>query len=561
MLGISFVLNLLVIRNFALIESLELEPAAGFTVLTGETGAGKSIVLSALNLLLGGKAAADLIRQGEEQALVEALFYAPASVSEDTPESELVLKRVVNREGRNRVQINGGLSTISNLAETSLKLVSLCGQHEQQSLLKPEEHLFLLDAFAGLNIKREAVGRLVREVNDIDRQIKELKHNLARQEERGAWLKQMVKELEDASLNVDEEERLLEEHKLLAHSGQRADLSQEAYYTLYGADKGAVLTILNRVMGKARQLADLDPAMAPLAKTLEDNYYSLEDAAHQLRDYNSKVAHEPGRLEWIEERLSTLQRLTRRYGGRVEDALDALHKAKEELNGLEGGELRLSELDRARQKALDAALVEARELSRARGETAPLFAARVEGELKDLGMSACLFEARLSAPAGTHIITPEGALNSRGLETVEFYLAPNPGEGFRPLARTASGGELSRLLLALRSLTAREMGSPTLIFDEVDAGIGGDVGLAIGRKLAQLSQNAQVLCITHLPQIAAFADCHFKVSKQVSQGRTSTRLTRLSDEERLHEVGRMLGSGDMALAHARELLAAARPGA
>ncbi len=550
-------LNLLIIRNFALIESLELEPAAGFTVLTGETGAGKSIVLSALNLLLGGKAATDLIRQGEEQAQVEALFIPPARLRENPEQGELVLKRVVSREGRNRVQINGSLSTLSSLAELAAGLVSLCGQHEQQTLLRPEEHLLLLDAFAGLSQERKLVGKLVGAVQGLDRELAELTQNLSRQEERRAWLSQVIKELEEAKLNPVEEAELLEERKLLANAGQRADLSQEAYYCLYGADKGSALSSINRALTRARQLAEIDSQVESLVKALEEGYYSLEDAAYSLRDYHGKVALTPGRLDWIEERLSVLQRLTRRHGGSVEAALSALAQAKEELAALEGGEERLAELQQKRQRALSQALGAARALSQKRAQAAPEFAAQVVEELKDLGMSACLFEARLSPPSANCVGSAGGPLNRRGLETVEFYLAPNPGEGFRPLARTASGGELSRILLALRGLTARELGSPTLIFDEVDAGIGGDIGLAVGRKLAALAQNAQVICITHLPQIAAFASCHFKVSKQVSGGRTATQLTRLDDAARLAELARMLGSGQSALNHAQDLLQSA----
>lgn len=546
-------LSLLLIRNFALIENLELEPVPGFTVLTGETGAGKSIVLAALNLLLGGKAAADLIRQGEEQAQVEAMFYAPPTMAEQLGQEELVLKRVVSREGRNRVQINGSLNTLANLASLSAGLVSLCGQHEQQSLLRPEEHLLLLDAFAGLQEQRLRVTELVRRVIAIEREIKTLDENLSRREERRLWLQQQIKELDEANLTAGEDERLWEEQKLLANVGQRADLSHDAYYALYGADKGAALSAINKALNNTRHLAELDPKLAPLCQSMEESYYNLEDAAHQLRDYNSRIAHEPGRLNWIEERLSQLQRITRRYGGSVEDALAALDKAKAELETLDGGQESLQKLEKQKQQALAEALAEARLLSRARHEAAPAFAEQAMAELHELGMPACLFEVRFSEPSG--LATAQGRLSSRGLEMVEFYLAPNPGEGFRPLARIASGGELSRLLLALRSLTARQLGSPTLIFDEVDAGIGGDIGLAVGRKLASLAKDAQVICITHLPQIAAFADCHFRVSKQVSGGRTATGLERLDDEQRLQELARMLGTGQSALAHAKELVA------
>ena len=545
-------LNFLLIRNFALIQHLELEPASGFTVLTGETGAGKSIILSALNLILGAKAAADLIRQGEEQASVEALF----SLDQNT--AELLLKRVVNREGRNRVQIDGNLGTLSALTELSIPMVSLCGQHEQQSLLKPEEHLAMLDAFAGLQGEKEQMLEAFRAIMDIERQIRKTQEDLSRGQERGQWLRQVINELEEARLDVEEEEALRAEYQLLRNAGQRSELSQGAYVALYAAEKGAALSSLNKALGLARELAGLDERMQEVASALEESYFTLEDLAYSLRDYASKVGAEPGRLDQIEERISHLQRIARRHGGSVESALQALALARAETATLENGEEELLQLNNQKLKAIEHALQVALALSQARQKAAPLLAGQVENELKELGMSACQFEARFFKPGGQTIETSAGPLSGRGLEAVEFYLAPNPGEGFRPLIRTASGGELSRLLLALRGISARQMGSPTLIFDEVDAGIGGDVGLAVGGKLARLAQNAQVICITHLPQIAAFADRHFQVVKQVIDGRTTSQLNLLDDADREDELARMLGAGPSARSHARELLRMAK---
>jgi DNA repair protein RecN (Recombination protein N) len=557
------VLNLLIIRNFALIENLELEPAPGFTVLTGETGAGKSIILSALNLLLGAKAAVDLIRQGEEQAQVGAVFSLPAAGLEDDNEGgdemlmeagdELLLARTVSRQGRNRVQINGNLSTLNLLAQASSRLVSLCGQHAQQTLLLPQQHLLLLDSFACLLDLRSQVGDMVKQIFALDENIKRIKDNLERREERRAWLLSQVQELAQANISLEEEQALLEEQRLLANSAMRADLSQQAYYLLYGAEKGTALKAIKKAQDLVEELAALDPPMESLNQVLNDCYYALEDVSQQLRDYSGKVSHDPGRLDWIEERLNSWQRLARRHGGSLDDALKFLQSARQELTSLESGQEELAELLASRNKLLTEALALANRLSQARMRAAPNFSARVVEELKDLGMQSCQFEVRIAPPQGRVLASAQGPLSRYGLEAVEFFLAPNPGEGFHPLTRTASGGELSRLLLALRGVTARQAASPTLIFDEVDAGVGGDVGMAVGRKLARLAKDAQIICITHLPQIAAFADCHFKVSKQVQDNRTASYLTKLDDDTRLEELARMLGAGGSALAHARRL--------
>jgi DNA repair protein RecN (Recombination protein N) len=550
-------LGLLLIKNFALIQNLELEPAPGFTVLSGETGAGKSIILSALNLLLGAKAGNDLIRQGEDAASVEALFYLSSekmSGRADLAQAELLLKRTVNREGRNRVQVNGEINTLNALTELSSPLISLCGQHSQQSLLKPEEHLVLLDEFVGQEDMRAEMARNFKLVTDFDRQIAQLQEELSRRKERELWLKQIIEELEAAQLNPEEEETLKAEHRLLHNAGQRAELSQSAYHALYGAEKSNILSGLHKVLTGLRDLSQLDESLSAQAKTVEECYYILEDTAYVLRDYNAKVAHEPGRLDWIEERISLLQRLARRHGGSVASALERLQQARQELDSLDQGHDQLQRLALDREKALQQAVQTARQLSEQRKHAAPLLVRRVEEELKELGMANCKFEVRFFPPTGSTVPSAAGELGRQGLEGAEFYLAPNPGEGFRPLARTASGGELSRLLLALRGLSAGHSAAPTLVFDEVDAGVGGDVGLAVGRKLARLARGAQVICITHLPQIAAFADRHYRVSKQVNEGRTSSNLTLLEPVQRVEELGRMLGHGDSARRHAQELL-------
>jgi DNA repair protein RecN (Recombination protein N) len=553
------VLSLLLIKNFALIQNMELEPSPGFTVLSGETGAGKSIILAALNLLLGAKAGTDLIRQGEETAAVEALFHlspreADLLPEEIEPQAGLLLKRVVNRQGRNRVQVNGSLSTLNALLACSSPLVSLCGQHEQQSLLKAEEHLSLLDAFAGQSQACRRQSLAFKEISGLEERIVRGREVLSRRQEEEERLRQVIAELEEARLRAGEEEELKNEYSLLRNAGQRADLSRNAYMYLYGAEKGNVLAGLKKALTALRELAQLDGNLALAAQSMEECYYTLEDLAYSLRDYGAQAEGGTGRLERLEERISLLQRLSRRYGGSVESALAYLEEARKELAGWGEGREELDRLGAARDRAVTAAAEQAQKLSAARREAARRLTSQVEEELKGLGMGNCRFEVRFLPPCGMTVNSPAGPLGSQGLEGAEFFIAPNPGEGFRPLARTASGGELSRLLLALRGISARQMDSPTLIFDEVDAGIGGDMGINVGRKLASLAASAQVICITHLPQIAAFADRQYRVSKQISGGRTSTSLLLLDHKAREEELSRMLGTGESARRHARDLL-------
>jgi DNA repair protein RecN (Recombination protein N) len=558
-------LTFLRITDFALIEALELELGPGLTVLSGETGAGKSIILAAVDLLLGRRASADLIRAGAEAAVVEAQFAldpegpAAARLAQAGLEAgeELVVRRVVSREGKNRVQINGALATLGLLAELGPELVALCGQHAHQDLLRPGEHLVLLDAFAGLEERRGGVAAAVAEVRRLEAARQEKARALARREERREELAATVAELEAAELDPEEEEALKAERRLLANAEQVARLAGQAQAGLVEAE-GAAVEVLGRARGLLAELARLDPRAEPLSQRLDEVFFQAEDLAHDLQAYSGRLSFEPGRQDWVERRLHELQRLTRKHGGDVAGALEVLAEARAELAGLQQGEEELQTLEARRDQALEEALALARELSARRRRAAGRLAAAAGRELAGLGLASCRLEVELAPPAGAGAVdTPEGPLSSRGLEQAEIFIEPNPGEGLRPLRRIASGGELSRILLALKGLVASRRGAPTQIFDEVDAGIGGETGFAVGRRLKRLSRGAQVLVITHLPQIAAFADRHFTVQKQAKAGRTITRVAGLDQAGRVEELARMLtGGGAEATAreHARRLM-------
>ncbi|MBU2519061.1 MAG: DNA repair protein RecN [Proteobacteria bacterium] len=562
-------LTYLGIKNFALIESLGLEPGPGLTVLTGETGAGKSIILAAVSMLIGQRADSDLIRAGSDQAILEAQFQLDAAsdpaqrLADEGMEGEageLVVRRLVSREGRNRVQVNGNLATLGLLADLGPELVSVVGQHASQALLKSEEQLWLLDAFAGLEDQAQAVGRAVGAVRELDQEIGEHQQALERRTQRRQELEFLVKELEAANLDPEEEAALKAERQIMANSEEIAALARQTHQGLYAAD-GSALETVDRHRAVLSQLAELDPRLKETAARLEEAFYLLEDVAHQVRDYEAGLSFDPHRLDWLEERLHGIHRLTRRHGGDVAGALEALAQAKEELAGLDSGEQRLEELKAKRQRALRDALALAQELSQARREAAPRLAQAAEAELAQLSLASCRMRISFNEPGGSALETSAGSLGGRGLEQAEILIAPNPGEGFRPLRRIASGGELSRMLLALRTLVARRHGAPTLIFDEVDAGIGGATGAAVGKKLASLAREGQVVCITHLPQIAAWADRHYAVEKMAVDGRTATRLKLLDQAGRLDELSRMLAGGgpeSTARQHAGQLLDSAR---
>ena len=559
------------IKDFALIESLDLGLGRGLTVISGETGAGKSIILAAVGLLMGGRAAADLIRRDADSALVEAQFQleeensAAAKLEEAglwEKDGELIIQRVVSGQGKNRVRANGSLVNLSLLSGMGQGLMNICGQQAQQGLLRPEEHLLFLDAFAGLEAPRREVGRAVSGVRELDRQIEAQARAIAERERRKEWLIATVDELEAAGLSVEEEGELKAERRLLANAEKVAGLCREAFYGLYGDENGSALLIMGKVRDLLEDLSRLDERTAALGKKAEELFYLLEDLSHGVRDYKNSLVFDPARLDWVESRLAGLQRITRKHGGDAASALETLEQAREELSSLERGDQRLKELQKKRETALAKALAKARELSARRQKAAPELAAAVEAELAQLGMAACRFQAEFAPPGQGALESESGPLGSRGLEAVEFLIAPNPGEGFRQLQRIASGGELSRILLALQSLAAAQKGSATQIYDEVDAGIGGAVGDAVGRKLSGLARNCQVICITHLPQIAAWADAHFVVKKETRDGRTATVLSPALDKNgRVAELARMLaGGGDeaTALRHAGQLLASAR---
>ena len=533
-------LRFLRIKRLAVIDAAEVEFQPGLNVLTGETGAGKSILVEAVGLLLGGRASADLIRTGEETAVIEAIF--------ESGGEEILVRREITAQGRSRAFVNGDLTSVSGLRELAGRLVELHGQHEHHTLLDPSTHLSVLDAFGGLQpqagLVAAAFERLQRSRDELSRVRRAVADRDARQE----IVTFQLSELDRAAPVPGEDEELAALRRVLAGAERVERLCLEGYASLYDSDD-AVLPRLGGVWRRIAELAELDGRFRPYLEARDGVKGQLEDLASFLRDYAAGIQASPERLQQTEERLALLERLKRKHGPTLGDVIRTRDSLRAELTELERGDERVAELEGEAAAAAAGFLAAARSLSTSRRTLAADFGAGLVAILGELAMDQTRFDVRFNPEP-----LPDGAWGATGIDAVEFFISPNPGEELRPLARIASGGELSRLMLGIKTLTATtrhgfsgaasrppSAAAPGLIFDEVDAGIGGRVADVVGRKLRALGSAFQVLCITHLPQIAASADAHFLIDKRVEAGRTWTTVTRLDAEQRVEEIGRMLG--------------------
>jgi DNA repair protein RecN (Recombination protein N) len=546
-------LRFLRIRNLAVIEAVEVEFEPGFNVLTGETGAGKSILVEAVGLLLGARASADLVRTGEPQATIEAIF-------DEAGGRELIVRREISNQGRSRSFIDGALATASALRDLSARLVELHGQHEHQALLDPLAHLPLLDDYAG-------AGEIATEVGSVWTRLRSRRDELERsrmdEREKSARLDLIgfqLGEIEKAAPKPGEDEELAATRQVLASAERIQRLCEESYATLYDRDD-AVLAGLGGIWKRVGELATIDPQFAPYVESRDAIKSQLEDLAFFLRSYADGIDASPARLQEVEDRLALLDRLKRKYGPTLQDVVERRTALARERDLLTGAGERADDLLKTLEAATSEYLSMARELSRRRRTAAVHFARDVEALLDELAMAQTRFEVRFNDGE-----LPESGWSELGIDHAEFFVSPNPGEELRPLARIVSGGELSRVMLALKTLANTTSGSmfesnpvapKTLIFDEVDAGIGGRVADVVGSRLHDLGKRFQVLCITHLPQIAARGDAQFLIEKSIRGSRTVTRVERLDQEGRIEEIARMIGGAsitEQTRASARELL-------
>ena len=555
------------IKNFAVIDEAALDFGAGLNVLTGETGAGKTIVLNALGLISGGRVSAEIIRHGEEEASVEALFAESPEPLRDKlreggygGEDEMVIKRIVSRSGKNRIYLNGSLCPLGFLGEAGSCLIHIYGQHEHQALLNPETHLRLLDSYGGLEPKAEDMKERYRSLGLAWKSLKEAKDLLDKRKREEELLRLQAREISQARLQTGEEEELRAKKNILIHAEKLFQGCKEGEDLLYDGED-ALISRLGRYVLRLKELANIDGGLNEAVELLNSSQAQLQEATTVLRRYTGKIQFDPGALEQLEDRLAEINRLKRKYNGTVEDILKIEKTIEEELQALGRGEEEIPMLERAFEKARSSAWQTAEALSAERKKVAKKLKKAMEKEVEGLGMAGTIFEACfLSEEAGGDeppFLIGGKRVTEQGMDQVEFYFSPNPGEAVKSLAKIASGGELSRLMLAIKSLVLTQGDIPTLLFDEVDAGIGGRVAEIVGKKLKKVADSYQVLCVTHLPQIAALADSHYVVQKEVVKGRTFTEVKKLNDNERVAEVARMLGGvkiTEKARRHAEEMV-------
>ncbi|CAM3741378.1 DNA repair protein RecN [Aeromicrobium ponti] len=552
-------LNEISIRNFAIIEALSVSFEKGLTVLTGETGAGKSIIIDAIHLLVGGRGSAEFVRHGEDKAEIEGLFQLDdpkhpcyRKTSEFGIEIEdgmVVLRRDISKSGKSVCRVNGKLVTISTLREIGSTLIDIHGQHEHQELMDETMHLSLLDQFGGNKISN-ALAEYQRVYKTYESTLKKLK-NLSENEQQMAHRLDLIQfqmdEIQSAQLKINEDEELFEERRKLSNFERIYDSLQSGYNGLQGEQKG--LDWIGMVMGHLQDAAELDPSYKEIAENVSNSFYMLEDAARLLRNEMDFMEYDPQRLNEIEDRLNEINGLKRKYGKTVEEVLEYAAKIEEEIETLQNKETHIDKLQKEVAALKKDLLVEAEELSQLRKKAALQLTKLIHKELKELYMEKTVFEVRFSSE-------PDSFLKN-GIDRAEFYISTNPGEPVKPLSKIASGGELSRIMLALKSIFSKHQGVTSIIFDEVDTGVSGRVAQAIAEKIHHVSVNSQVLCISHLPQVAAMADTHLFIAKNIKDGRTKTTVKPLTDNEKIKEIGRMISGveiTDLTKEHAKELL-------
>ncbi|MEH7302677.1 DNA repair protein RecN [Neobacillus drentensis] len=547
------------IKNFAIIESLSISFEKGLTVLTGETGAGKSIIIDAIHLLVGGRGSAEFVRHGEEKAEIEGLFQLDdpnhpiisksLEFGIEIEEGMVVLRRDISRTGKSVCRINGKLVTISTLREIGSTLVDIHGQHEHQELMDEMIHLSLLDQFGSEEIAGSHAEYLdvFRRYEQTLQKLKSLSENDQQTAHRLDLIQFQLDEIQKANLKLHEDEELSEERRKLGNFERTFEAIQSSYTALHGEQRG--LDWLSMVMGYLEDAAALDTTYKDIFEAVSNSYYQLEDAARTLRNELDGLEYDPQRLNEIEDRLNEINQLKRKYGKTINDIVEYAAKIEEEIETLQNKETHISELEKELSSIKKDLILEAKQLSEIRHKWADKLTKLIHKELKELYMAKTIFEMRFE--------TDFEHFSKTGVDHVEFYISTNPGEPLKPLSRVASGGELSRIMLALKSIFSQHQGVTSIIFDEVDTGVSGRVAQSIAEKIYKVASGSQVLCISHLPQVAAMADTHLFISKVITGGRTKTYVTPLNVEEKIKEIGRMISGAeitDLTKKHAEELI-------
>ena len=551
-------LSLLHIENIALIQSADIRFEPGFNVLTGETGAGKSIVIDSIGAVLGERTSRELIRTGAKSALVTAVFtqVPPLPWLEEngfpTGEEELLLQRELQGDGRNVCRIDGKLVTVAQLRELGRQLLNIHGQHDGQQLLDPASHLGYLDQFGGCQPLLESYQEAYRKWHDIRREMDKLQMDEAERSRRVDTLNYQIQELERAQLKAGEDEELSARRTLLRSAGRLMEAVQSAEFALSGdEDRDGACSLIAQAEGEVQGVSSISPELSELSEKLTALRCAADDAADTLRDLSRSFDFSPGELDQVEERLDLLYRLRKKYGPTVEDMLSYLDRCRKELDQIQYADDTLARLEKDLKKAQKEAARRGEVLSQARREAAGALQARVQEELRQLDMPKVRFQTEFTPKGG------EAGMDETGLDEVQFLMSANLGEALKPIQKVASGGELARIMLALKNVLAEGDQIGTLVFDEVDTGVSGRAAQKVAEKMAQVARGKQVLCVTHLPQIAAMADTHFSVQKGEREGRTYTRLERLDRSQRREELARLIGGASITpslLESAEELL-------
>ena len=546
-------LNQLSVRNVAVIDKLDINLHDGVSVLTGETGAGKSIIIDSINMILGDRANKELVRYGTDKAVVQAVFDAPKSVINileendiDVEDETVIITRQVTKEGKSVARINGMVVTLNILREISDRLINIHGQHDNQALLTPIRHITFLDAYAD---NEEYINRykdILSKKREIEKKISSLEMDEQEKMQRIDLLEYQIKK---ASLEKGEEDDLREQRDIYTNAEQITKSVNEAYMNLYEGDEiQSAYDGISIAVNEISQISDLNPQLKSIYDTLNEIMYSLEDTAHEIKEFGETVEFDEQTLNEIEERLDLISRLKRKYGNSIEEILEYLKKAESELNDIKLSDERTNELKEELKNITKELKEKGNVLTQRRENAAKVLEENIEKSLHELNMEKSKFKVN---------IENDGTFYDNGMDKVEFLISTNPGEPLKPLVKIASGGELSRVMLAIKSILADSDGVDTMIFDEIDTGVSGKAAMSIAKKLAVIAKNKQVICITHLPQLTAMADNHYLIQKNTDGELASTTLKELDEEGRELELARIIDGGEvteLALSHAKQML-------
>ena len=555
------------IKNFAIIESLTVSFEKGLTVLTGETGAGKSIIIDAIHLLAGARGSSEFVRYGEKRAELEALFLLDEDqhpVYErceefgiDVSDGMIILRRDMSSSGKSICRINGKLVTIAVLREIGQLLVDIHGQHDNQELMNEENHLSLLDQYSGKEVKSALIAylELYQRYDGLKRKIIQLSENEQEMAHRLDLLQFQLEEIENAELQPKEDELLQEEKHQISNYEKIYDSLNNSYNSLHGEQRG--LDWVGLAMSHLENVSHINIKLKELSETISNAFYMIEDLSYEVRNELDSLEFDPERLNYVESRLNEINHLKRKYGQSVGEILTYSAKIEEEIDTIQNKDSHLTKLQKELESVLEDLSVEAKNISAIRRKHAKVLIDEIHQELKELYMEKTSFDVNIDERR-----TPSHELkySSNGVDEIEFYISTNPGEPLKPLSKTASGGELSRIMLAMKSIFSQHQGITSIIFDEVDTGVSGRVAQAIAEKIYRVSSGSQVLCITHLPQVAAMADTHLYIAKETKAGRTKTSVKPLNEEEKIKEIGRMIAGvevTELSKEHAKELLSLA----